>query len=757
MFPNKCYTQNMELKEYKITGMTCAACAAQVERVTKRLPGVEASSVNLATERLRIRGESLTDDAVFAAVQKAGFSASPVGDRRSQAESDRAERQTRQKVQKRRLIVALCFAVPLFYASMGPMIGLPFPISMHDQPVAYAIVQMVLLLPVLIAGRHFYVRGFRALLRGAPNMDTLIAIGTVSSIGYSIYSFIRILSGDAMAAHDMYWESAGVIVALVMLGKHLESQSKQKTGDAVYRLLSLTPDTAHVLGKDGTEHELPVEHLVVGDRLIVRAGERIPTDGILEEGDASADESMLTGESLPVEKHPGDALTGGSINGNTRLVMRATRVGDDTTLAQMVRLVEDAQGSKAPISRLADRISAVFVPVVGAIALISAILWLLAGESFSFALTIFVSVLVIACPCALGLATPTAIMVGTGLAAQYGILIKSGEALEHTQNLSVIAMDKTGTVTNGKPVVTDLLPEGLAETDFLQLFASGEQGSEHPLARAILAAAQERKLSLLPVSDFTALPGRGARASVDGKTLLMGNAALLTEANVTVPEAYLQLARQGKTPMYLSVDGVFAGCAAVADTIKADSAEAVRLLDGIGVRSILLTGDNAATASAIAKEAGIDDVRAGLMPADKLNCIQRLQAEGAHVGMAGDGINDAPALALADVGFAVGSGTDVSIASADVVLMHDRLTDVVEAIRISKCTMRIIRENLFWAFFYNSIGIPIAAGLLHIFGGPLLSPMIAALAMSFSSVTVLSNTLRLKRVYRKARKQAGIA
>jgi len=736
------------ISEYKIGGMSCAACSAAVERVVKKLPGVETATVNLATERLRVRGENITFEAVNKAVTKAGFSASVIEDRRSQAEKDRLTRFSAMRAQKRRLIVAICFAVPLFYLAMGPMVGLPAPIDMHEQALLYAIAQVALLIPILIAGRHFYVRGFRNMIRLHPNMDTLIALGTVSAMAYSTYSLIRIIGGDAFAAHDMYWESAGVIVTLVMLGKFFEAKSKGRTAEAVQTLLALTPDTATLIREDGTMHEVAAEHLMEKDRILVRPGGRIPVDGVIEDGETTVDESMLTGESLPVEKTIGSTVTGGSINGASQFIMRATRVGDDTALAQMIRLVEEAQGSKAPVSRLADRISAIFVPVVTGIALLAAIIWLLVGESFSFALTVLVSVLVIACPCALGLATPTAIMVGTGLAAERGILIKSGDALETAHGLTTVAFDKTGTVTVGKPAVTNILPIGMDEETFLRLFASGEQGSEHPLAHAILACAEERGLVLQPCDTFSAIAGRGAKATVDGHTLLMGNAALLEENGVPHDAPIDQLAEQGKTPMLLAVDGVFCGTVAVADTLKADAREGIDRLREMGICPVLITGDNQKTAMAIAGEIDISDVRAEVLPADKATCIAELRQNGGTVGMVGDGINDAPALAAADIGFAIGTGTDVAIASADIVLINGKLSSVCDAIAISKNTMRVIRQNLFWAFFYNVIGIPIAAGLLHAFGGPLLSPMIAALAMSFSSVTVLANALRLRQICR---------
>ena len=738
----------MQISEYHISGRSCAACAASVERVTRRVPGIEQAVVNLTTERLRVRGGEYADEAILAAVAKAGFSAARIEDRKKQSEQDRLERDRALGMQKRRTVIALLFALPLLYLAMGPMLSLPSPISMHHQPLLYALVQIALLLPIVICGRHFYVRGIGALVRLSPNMDSLIALGTIASIGYSLVSVARIAQGDASSAHALYFDSAGVIIALVLFGKTLESRSKMKTADAIYGLMSLTPETAHVLRADGGEVTLPVESLMTGDRIAVRPGERVPVDGVIDSGHAALDESMLTGESLPVDKSGGDPVTGGSINGSTYFTFVASRVGDDTTLSQMIRLVEDAQGSKAPVSRLADRISAIFVPCVTGIALLAACAWLLAGESFAFALTVFVSVLVIACPCALGLATPTAIMVGTGIAAKEGILIKSGEALETAHDLKAIAFDKTGTITVGKPVVTDVLPYGSMDpTEFLTLFASAEQGSEHPLAEAILTYAAAQGIRLRTAEAFRAIPGRGAACILSGQRVLVGNRAHMTESGVSLPEDASAPAKEGKTPMFLAVEGVFSGTIAVADAIRDDSAQAVQALTSLGIRCVLLTGDNPAAAGAIARQAGIREVQAELLPDEKLTRIHALKTETQPVGMVGDGVNDAPALAAADIGFSVGSGTDVSIASADIVLMRDSLLGVADAIRISRETMRIIRENLFWAFFYNCIGIPVAAGLLHAFGGPLLSPMIAALAMSLSSVTVLSNTLRLNRVH----------
>lgn len=736
----------MKIYEFKITGMTCAACSAAVERVSKRAPGVESCSVNLATERLRVRAENLDVEDLQARIQRAGFSATPITDRDQQAKLDELQQKRTARMQLAKLIVALVFAALLMYVGMGSMMGLPFPISMDEHPVLFTLIQIVLLLPITAVGYQFYVRGFRNAVLLHPNMDTLIALGTSAAMLYSLVSFVRILRGDVGAVHEMYWESAGTIVALVMLGKFFEAKSKRKTTEAIRTLMQLAPDHANLITADGTVKLIPVSDLMIGDRLLVHPGERIPTDGTLENDFASVDESMLTGESMPVEKLQGDMLTGGSINGASSFTMTAVRVGDDTSLSQMIRLVEDAQISKAPVSRLADKISGIFVPTVLGIAIVTAIIWLAVGQTVSFALTAFISVLVIACPCALGLATPTAIMVGTGRAARHGVLIKSGEALESAHALKAIVLDKTGTITVGKPVVTDVLPHNISEETFLSFFAAGEQTSEHPLGKAIVNYCTEHGITLLPCDAFTAISGRGASATVEGHKLLMGNEALLEENGIDIPVDISALANQGKTPMLLAVDGCFSGVIAVADTLKPDAKESIAKLRGLGIRTVMVTGDHALTAHAIAEEAGIDEVHSQVMPQEKAELIRSFQAEGLSVGMVGDGINDAIALSASDVGFAIGTGTDVAIASADIVLMRGRLHSVCEAIAVSRATMRVIRENLFWAFFYNAIGIPIAAGVLYAFGGPLLSPMIAALAMSFSSVTVLTNALRLKKI-----------
>ena len=735
-----------KIYEFKITGMSCAACSAAVERVTKRISGVESCTVNLATERMRVRGNLEDTSVVVSAVQKAGFGAEPILDRKEQLKKDELTREKTERQRLTRLIIAAVFSLLLMYAGMGHMIGLPVPFDPDTKPVAFTVLQIILLLPVLYVGRDFYIRGFKSAIRLHPNMDTLIALGTIASITYSTVSLIRVLKGNTSAVHEMYWESAGTIVTLVMLGKFFEAKSKQKTSESVRALMKLAPEEAHLVSEDGSVRDIPVSDLMSGDILTVLPGERIPSDGVLLSENAAVDESMLTGESMPVDKKTSDSLTGGSLNGTATLRMKITRVGEDTALSQIIRLVEDAQGSKAPVSRLADRISGIFVPVVLGIGVLTAVIWLFAGKSPAFALTRFVSVLVIACPCALGLATPTAIMVGTGRAASNGILIKSGEALELAHELDTIVFDKTGTVTNGRPEVTDILPHGMDDTVFLQLLGSCEQCSEHPLGKAVTAYCRNKDVVLLPCKQFKALSGRGALGEVDGRSICIGNIELMKEQSVILPAVTEPFSNSGKTVLYMAVDGAYAGFLCLMDTIKSDAKQSIEELSKMGIYSIMITGDNESTAKAVSEEAGILKYYSGVLPADKSEKILSLQQKGKKIGMVGDGINDSIALTTADVGFAIGSGTDVAIASADIVLMRNELNTVVSAIKISKATMKVIRQNLFWAFFYNCITIPLAAGVFFAFGGPLLSPMIAALCMSFSSVTVLLNALRLRRL-----------
>ena len=742
-----------EKKEYKLSGMTCAACAMTVEMAVKDLETVEDVSVNLATERLSLLPKAGFDSQqVLDAVAEAGYQAEEKGkDRPSYVSEEAAMKAQELRKKKQQLLILLLTALPLLYISMGSMVGLPLPSFLDHMahPLVFVLSQLLLTLPAVWIGRGFYQRGFRNLIKQHPNMDSLIAVGTSAAFFYSLYSVSQVFLGHHPFVHQLYFESVAVIIALVLLGKYLESSAKGKTSQAIQSLLELVPSQATVI-RYGEAVTIDTEDIRVGDIIRIKPGERMPVDGLVMEGQTFVDESMMTGESVPIEKKVGDTITSATINQNGSIDYQATRVGSDTTLAQIVRLVEEAQGSKAPIAALADKISLYFVPIVLSLATLSALGWyFLAGESLSFSLSIFIAVLVIACPCALGLATPTAIMVGTGKGAENGILIKSGQALEAAYQLNTIVLDKTGTITIGKPSLTDLVPLGaLNRSDLLQLIASAEQHSEHPLAQAILEAAQQEELDLLPVSYFEAIVGRGLSAQVEGKHLLVGNESLMKEKNIdssAFQEQLLELSKEGKTAMFVAIDGQLTGILAVADEMKSSSLKAVQELQSMGLEVIMLTGDREETATAIAQKAGIQKVIAGVLPDGKAAAIKNLQEAGKRLAMVGDGINDAPALVQAAVGIAIGSGADVAIESADVVLMHSDLQDVVKAIKLSQATIRNIKENLFWAFAYNTLGIPIAMGLLHLFGGPLLNPMLAGLAMSLSSVSVVANALRLGR------------
>jgi Cu+-exporting ATPase len=633
---------------------------------------------------------------------------------------------------------------------MGHLVGAPLPdfINPMINPEMFALTQLLLVLPITIVNSKIYRVGFKTLFSGHPNMDALIAIGTSAALLYGIYATIMIFLGDTSFANDLYYETAGVILTLITLGKYLETKTKGKTSEAIKKLMGLAPKTARVI-RNGQETEISIDEVAVDDIVIVRPGEKMPVDGVVVEGMTAVDESMLTGESIPVEKTVGDNIIGASINKNGTIQYKATKVGKDTTLSQIIKLVEDAQGSKAPIAKLADIISGYFVPIVIGLAILSGLAWYIGGQTGIFALTIFISVLVIACPCALGLATPTAIMIGTGKGAENGILIKSGVALETTHKVQTIVFDKTGTITEGKPKVTDIIvTEGISKEDLLLLTASAEKGSEHPLGEAIVKGAEDKGLTLLNTNNFTAIPGRGIEVMVDGKKLLAGNKKLMNERKIDLgflAETSNELASQGKTPMYIAINNQIAGIIAVADTVKENSVKAIQKLHKMGIEVAMITGDNKRTAEAIAKQVGIDRVLSEVLPEDKANEVKKLQDEGKKVAMVGDGINDAPALAQADIGIAIGSGTDVAIESADIVLMRSDLMDVPSAVELSKSTIRNIKQNLFWAFAYNVAGIPFAMGILYLFGGPLLNPIIAAAAMSFSSVSVLLNALRLKR------------
>ena len=743
----------MEKKEYKLSGMTCASCAMTVEMAVKDLETVEDVNVNLATERLSlVPKEGFDSQQVLDAVAEAGYQAEEKGkDRPSDVNEEAAIKAQELRKKKQELLILLLTTLPLLYISMGSMVGLPLPSFLDHMahPLVFVLSQLVLTLPAVWIGRGFYQRGFRNLIKKHPNMDSLIAVGTSAAFFYSLYSVSQVFLGHHPFVHQLYFESVAVIITLILLGKYLESSAKGRTSQAIQSLLELVPSQATVI-RYGEAVTIDTEDIRVGDIIRIKPGERMPVDGLVTDGQTFVDESMMTGESVPIEKKVGDIITSATINQNGSIDYQATRVGSDTTLAQIVRLVEEAQGSKAPIAALADKISLYFVPIVLSLATLSALGWyFLAGESLSFSLSIFIAVLVIACPCALGLATPTAIMVGTGKGAENGILIKSGQALEAAYQLDTIVLDKTGTITVGKPSLTDLLPLGdLNRPDLLRLIASAEQHSEHPLAQAILEAAEKEGLDLLPVSQFEAMVGRGLSAQVEDKRLLIGNERLMKENNIdssAFQEQLLELSQKGKTAMFVAIDGQLVGILAVADEMKSSSLKAVQELQSMGLEVIMLTGDREETAKAIAQKAGIQKVIAGVLPDGKATAIKGLQEADKKLAMVGDGINDAPALVQADVGIAIGSGADVAIESADVVLMHSDLQDVVKAIKLSQATIRNIKENLFWAFAYNTLGIPIAMGLLHLFGGPLLNPMLAGLAMSLSSVSVVVNALRLGR------------
>lgn len=741
-------------KTLKIEGMTCAACAKTIERVTKKVDGIIESNVNYATEKLNISYDpskvSILD--IKKAVEKAGYK---IIEEETTVDADKERKEKEIKLLWKKFIISLIFSVPLLVITMGHMFGEPFGFHLPDiiDPMKnarnFGIIQLILVMPVMIAGNKFFTVGFKSLFRGNPNMDSLIAMGTTAAFLYGIFAIVQIFNGNIDYAYDLYFESAAVIITLITLGKYLESVTKGKTSEAIKKLMGLAPKTA-ILIINGKEVETPIEEVEVGDVIVVKPGEKMPVDGEVVEGTTSVDESMLTGESIPVEKNVGDNIIGASINKNGTIKYKATKVGKDTALSQIIKLVEDAQGSKAPIAKMADVISGYFVPVVIGIAILSAFAWyFFGGETAVFALTIFISVLVIACPCALGLATPTAIMVGTGKGAEHGVLIKSGVALETAHKIKTIVFDKTGTITEGKPKVTDIVTtNGISKEYLLQIAASGEKGSEHPLGESIVKGAEEKGLEFKKVEYFKAIPGHGIEVKIDGKDILLGNRKLMIESNISLEnleETSDTLASEGKTPMYVAIDNKIAGIIAVADTVKENSKKAIEKLHQIGIEVAMITGDNKRTAEAIAKQVGIDRILAEVLPQDKANEVKKLQAEGKKVAMVGDGINDAPALAQADIGIAIGSGTDVAMESADIVLMRSDLMDVPTAIQLSKKTITNIKQNLFWAFGYNILGIPVAMGILYIFGGPLLNPIIAAAAMSFSSVSVLTNALRLKR------------
>ncbi len=733
-------------QKFTVTGMTCAACSARVEKVTQTLDGVQEASVNLLGGSMVVEfDENQTDAAkIIRAVEAAGYGASEATEHRRNVRQEENLQQM-----KKRIIVSAVFLVLLMYLSMGHMVGLPLPafLSGGEGAFAFALAQLVLTLPVVWINRVYFQKGFQTLLHGSPNMDSLIAVGSGAALVYGIIVLVQIaLTKDVSHAehlrHSLYFESAGMILTLVTLGKFLETRAKGKTGQAIEKLMDLSAKTAIVV-RDGAEVEIAAEDVLVGDIVIVRPGARIPVDGVVVEGSSSVDESALTGESLPVTKQAGDRVAAATINKTGYLRFRADKVGEDTTLAQIIRLVEEAGGSKAPIARLADQIAGIFVPIVMVIALITAIVWLLIGAGGEFALTKAISVLVISCPCALGLATPVAIMVGTGRGAEQGVLYKSAQSLELLHKVDTIVMDKTGTLTEGRPVVTDIAPQGISARELLRVAAALERQSEHPLAEAVMKKAAEEGIAAPEALSFNSVPGKGVEGVVDDVHVLSGNRAFLRERGIDAPPAE-QFAAEGKTPLYFArEDGTMLGVIAARDVEKPTARQAVQEMKKRGLEVVLLTGDNETTARVIADRLGIERVIAGVLPADKEAVIRTLQSEGKFAAMVGDGVNDAPALVRADVGIAIGAGTDVAIESADVVLMRSDPMDVIRAVDLSRAVMKNIRENLFWAFFYNTLGIPVAAGALVPLGISL-SPMIGAAAMSLSSVCVVSNALRLR-------------
>lgn len=738
----------MMTEQFAVTGMTCAACSAHVEKAVSRLSGVQSAPVNLMLGSMTVTYDekAVTEGDIIAAVKAAGYGASPA----SQTDQGQLRRDQDAALRRRKkhLIWSVVFLVPLFYLSMGHMMGLPLPQMLHTHPLLLACLQLALVIPILILNRNYFTVGFSRLVKLSPNMDSLVAVGAAAGLVYSLIEMGLLAAGQVSGMPDLYFESAGMILTLVTVGKYLEERSRGKTTGAISALLALAPESA-VVRRQGQELTIPTEEIVAGDTVIVRQGGRIPVDGVITDGHAAVDESAITGESLPVEKVPGDAVTSATVTSSGYLELRATRVGGDTTLSQIIRLMEEAASSKAPISRLADRISGIFVPAVMAISLTAALLWaFVGGMDVRFCLSIAIAVLVISCPCALGLATPVAIMVGTGQAAQQGILIKSAESLELLHKVQTVVLDKTGTVTMGQPRVTDILcAPGVTEEELLCVAASAEKPSEHPLAHAIVEESQARHIPLCPVSGFRSVPGGGIQATLSGEAVLAGNAGYLAQNGVSLAameaDAH-RLAEDGKTPLFFAESGRLLGCVAVADVVKPDSAKAIAALRRMGRRVVLLTGDNQRTANAIARQIGVDQVIAQVLPQDKAKCVDQLQQQGQRVAMVGDGVNDAPALAQADVGLAIGAGTDIAIESADVVLMKSSLLDIPAAMDLSRAVLRNIKQNLFWAFFYNSIGIPVAAGVLYPALHLTLNPMLAAAAMSLSSVCVVSNALRLR-------------
>ncbi len=761
-------------EKFDVTGMTCSACSSRVEKCVSKLEGVEEVTVNLLTNSMQVKYDEnvLEEQGIIDAVVHAGYGASPAGEgngfaggskgepagqaQRQQGGKGKNPVQEHLEYMKKRTFWSFVFLIPLMYVSMGHMIGAPIPGFLHGtvNAVAFAMTQFLLCLPVLYINRRYFTKGFSTLFHGAPNMDTLIAVGSAASLVYGIFAIYRMGYGLGVQdmelveryLHDLYFESAVMILALINIGKYLEARSKGKTSQAIEKLMDMAPKTAFV-ERDGVVLEIPAEEILPGDVLQVKPGSSVPADGVILEGSTSVDQAAITGESIPVQKNPGDSVIAATMNKAGFFRMKATKVGKDTTFAQIIRLVEDASASKAPIAKMADKIAGVFVPVVMAIALITGIAWVIAGAEFEFALSCAISVLVISCPCALGLATPVAIMVGTGKGAENGILIKSGEALEVTHNIQSVVLDKTGTITQGTPEVTDIQAFGMTKEELLKIAGALEKKSEHPLAEAVLKKAEEEKILLPEVQGFQAVPGKGIQGNIQGVQYYAGNLKFMEEQQIDTRNVQNQiesLAEEGKTPLIFATEEQVLGILAAADVVKPTSAQAIRELKKLGIQVIMLTGDNERTAKAIQKQLELDTVIAEVLPQDKEREVAKLQAEGKTVAMVGDGVNDAPALARADVGIAIGAGTDVAIESADIVLMKNDLLDVVTAVGLSKAVIRNIKENLFWAFFYNACGIPLAAGLLYPMFGLKLSPMFGAAAMSLSSLFVVSNALRLR-------------
>ena len=750
----------MKKEEFALEGLQCAGCVSTVEKVVRDLPGVKEANVNLATEKMMVQFNPKEADVqkIMETVSLAGYQAILINDEEDVLEKTAIKKEKQLQSLKVRAWVSGVFAIVLLYMAMGEMIGLPLPqiLQPMEHPIVFSVTQLILVTPVLWVSRSYFVNGFKVLIRKHPNMDSLVALGTSAAILYSVWSTIRIFVGEYHYVMHLYVESAAVILAFITVGKYFETLTKGRTSQAIQSLVALSPKVATVI-RDGKEVEVPVEELQIGEVVFVRPGEKIPVDGVIISGESFVDESMITGESVPVFKKEGSKVVGATLNTTGSFQVEVTQVGKDTTLSQIIRLVEEAQGSKAPIAAIADRVAGIFVPIVMGLSLLAGLYWgLIGGESFEFVVTVMISVLVIACPCALGLATPTAIMVGTGFGAKRGILIKSSAALEEAGHVGVVLLDKTGTITNGKPKVVDIqVFNDYSKEEVLNIAASIEKHSEHPLGKAIVEEAEKQEFDVLPIEQFQSISGMGIQGIVDGKEVLLGNHLLLQNQGIAVDEFNAVIdgvASKGQTAMFVAIQKQVAGIIVVADTIKATSKEAIQQMKALGLQVRMVTGDHEKTAKAIANEVGIETVYSQVLPNEKASVVQQLLDEGYQVAMVGDGINDAPALAKATVGIAIGSGVDVAIETADMVMMQDDLRLVAKTIQLSKMTMMTIKENLFWAFIYNVIGIPVAMGVLHFFGGPLLSPMIAGAAMSFSSVSVVLNALRLNHKLSKLEK-----